>query len=243
MSKSLGNFVTIHELLKKRPGDVVRLQMLMTHYRQPINWTNEQSVEASRIVEDLFSGTLRSFPKNTRAQPSEELVEILGDDLNTPAAIGYLQRLSRSAQKSDADSQTLMNSLVFLGIFRDFETEVVPLLRQAGVLAEADGNFELLSAINSSDWVRRERADVGLDATKQVLHNRDTYLKYLARGQSLSAVRARSDVPEINSAIEERLLARRAKNFVESDRIRDELAKKGVVLKDTKDGTTWEIAR
>jgi cysteinyl-tRNA synthetase len=243
MSKSLGNFVTIRELLKKRPGDVVRLQMLMTHYRQPINWTKEQSDEANHIVEDLFQGTLRSIPKNTRAEPTKDLVEILSDDLNTPAAIGYLQRLSRSAQKNDVDSQRLINSLAFLGVFRDFETEIVPLLKQAGLVAETKSDFELLSAVNSSDWVRRDQADVGLDAIKQVLENRDTYLKYLGRGQSLSAVRARDDIQEINSAIEKRLVARKAKDFKESDRIRDKLAKMGVVLKDTKDGTTWEIAR
>jgi cysteinyl-tRNA synthetase len=243
MSKSLGNFVTIHELLQERAGDVARLQMLMTHYRQPINWTKEQSDEANRIVEDLFQGTLRSLPKDTKAEPTGELIEILGDDLNTPAAIGYLQRLAKSAQRSDLDSQQLMNSLVFLGVFRDFEFEILPLLKKAGLYAEMDGDFSPLSAVNSSDWVRRDRTDLGLDGIKRVFEDRDTYLKYLARGQSWSAVGARKDVQEINSAIEERLAARKAKDFKESDRIRDELAKMGVVLKDSKDGTTWEIAR
>ena len=70
MSKSLGNFVTIRELLQKRAGDVVRLQMLMTHYRQPINWTKEQGDEASHIAEDLFQGTLRSLPRRLgRSRP------------------------------------------------------------------------------------------------------------------------------------------------------------------------------
>jgi cysteinyl-tRNA synthetase len=243
MSKSLGSFVTIRELLQKRAGDVVRLQMLMTHYRQPINWTKEQGDEASHIAEDLFQGTLRSLPKETRAEPTSDLVEILCDDLNTPAAIGYLQRLARSAQRSDLDSQRLMNSLVFLGVFRDFGAEIVPLLKLAGLFAETDGDFALLSAVNSSDWVRRDQAGFGLDAIKRVIENRDTYLKYLAQGQSLSAIGAREDIQEINSAIERRLVARKAKDFKESDRIRDELAKMGVVLKDTKDGTTWEIAR
>ena len=91
--------------------------------------------------------------------------------------------------------------------------------------------------------MRRDQAGFGLDAIKRVIENRDTYLKYLAQGQSLSAIGAREDIQEINSAIERRLVARKAKDFEESDRIRDELAKMGVVLKDTKDGTTWEIAR
>ena len=59
----------------------------------------------------------------------------------------------------------------------------------------------------------------------------------------MSAIGARADIEEINSAHREATAARKAKDFKESDRIRDELAKMGVVLKDTKDGTTWEIAR
>jgi cysteinyl-tRNA synthetase len=243
MSKSEGNFVTINNLLTDQPGDVVRLQMLMTHYRQPINWTNDQSLEASRIVEDLFKGSLGSIPKNTRAEPTQELVEILSDDLNTPAAIGYLHRLSKSAHKNDEDSQSLMDSLVFLGVFRDFEDEVLPLIRRGGLLADAEGDFGLLNAINSSDWVRRQGVGLGIEAAKRVYENRDVYLRYLAPGQSWSAVAARNDVEAINRAIERRLAARKAKDFTKSDRIRDELAAMGVVLKDTKDGTTWEIAR
>ena len=106
-----------------------------------------------------------------------------------------------------------MNSLVFLGVFRDFGAEIVPLLKLAGLFAETDGDFALLSAVNSSDWVRRDQAGFGLDAIKRVIENRDTYLKYLAQGQSLSAIGAREDIQEINSAIERQLVARKAKDF------------------------------
>ena len=61
--------------------------------------------------------------------------------------------------------------------------------------------------------------------------------------QEVSAREKGLDPAEINARVAERIAARRAKDFEESDRIRDELAKMGVVLKDTKDGTTWEIAR
>ena len=63
MSKSLGNFVTIHELLKDWPGEVVRFNMLATHYRQPIDWTSESLVEASvleKTLEDLYAYVARA---------------------------------------------------------------------------------------------------------------------------------------------------------------------------------------
>ena len=66
--------------------------------------------------------------------------------------------------------------------------------------------------------------------------------KYLSP-RDMTFVESKIGITELNQVIEARLLARKAKNFAESDRIRDELLAMGVVLKDSKDGTTWEIAR
>ena len=91
MSKSLGNFVTLRDVLKDWPGEVVRLAMLKTHYRQPIDWTLRGLEESSRMLERWYEAAGEAAPD---AQAPEGVVEALCDDLNTPAAIGELHRLA-----------------------------------------------------------------------------------------------------------------------------------------------------
>jgi cysteinyl-tRNA synthetase len=194
MSKSLGNFITIRELLESDrfgerawEGAELRLAMLRTHYRQPINWTAQALDESARTLDewkDAIAGV-------TASAPSPALVEALSDDLNTPLMMAELFRLARAG-----DAATLAGSLALLG-------------------------FDLTRY--------RSRTDKGRDrATAK------------ANGQQIEKV--------ISGLIEARAAARAGKDWKESDRIRDELAAMGVVLKDGKDAegkpiTTWEIAR
>ncbi len=99
MSKSLGNFVTIRELLSgwrgyEWPGEVVRLAMLMTHYRQPLDFTPDALEQASIMLSDFT--TFGDFDPDTL--PSREFVDALSDDLNTPRAITELHRLLNAAK-------------------------------------------------------------------------------------------------------------------------------------------------
>ncbi|MCJ2137544.1 cysteine--tRNA ligase [Methylobacterium sp. J-026] len=91
MSKSLGNFITIRDVLKDWPGEVVRLTMLKTHYRQPIDWTLRGLEESSRVLDRWYNaaGDEPAAP----AMPAA-VVDALCDDLNTPAAINELHRLA-----------------------------------------------------------------------------------------------------------------------------------------------------
>ena len=247
MSKSLGNFVTIKDQLARRPADATRLQMLMTHYRQPIDWTEAQANEAEATIEEWFVSCLRSIPQSTRGKPTTELAAILSDDLNTPEAVAYLHSLSKAAQKNDEDSQTFCDNLAFLGIFRDYQSEVRPLLEQAGLWATIAADIGPAQELNNADWLRRDRLDI--EAIKRVLDNPTAFTRYLAKGQSWSAVGQRTDVDHVNALITTRLAARKAKNWAESDRIRDELAGMGIQLKDSKNPqtgeieTTWEVKR
>src|SRR5690349_2402329 len=86
MSKSLGNFVTIHELLRDWPGDAIRLAMLSTHYRQPINWTEAGLREAKRTLDHWYQLTADAQPGMICAT----MLDAIGDDLNTPKAIAAL---------------------------------------------------------------------------------------------------------------------------------------------------------
>ncbi|GJD47777.1 Cysteine--tRNA ligase [Methylobacterium crusticola] len=93
MSKSLGNFVTLRAVLADWPGEVVRLAMLRTHYRQPIDWTLRGLEEAERTLGRWYG----AVGDAAAGAPPERVLEPLLDDLNTPAALGELHRLEDPA--------------------------------------------------------------------------------------------------------------------------------------------------
>ena len=173
MSKSLGNFVTIHDLLKDWPGEVLRFNMLRTHYRQPMDWTVSGLEESWKILTGWLADS--DLGEETEEHFAGPVLDALLDDLNTPLAIAELHGLDRQARSSS------------LG----------PNLRALGFSGRID-----------------------------------------------SPKLASLDTAKVDSLVGARLAARKAKNWSESDRIRDELAAMGVVLRDNKDGsTTWEVKR
>ena len=182
MSKSLGNFITIHDLLhattfggRQWPGEVLRLAMLRTHYRQPIDWTVKALEEAEKTLDRWYDAIGEADPADEIA---DSVMDALDDDLNTPAAISELHRL--------ASPEVLKASANILGLLMQTRSEM---RRAAGELAPSES----------------------------------------ARVEIILAARAS---------------ARANKDWAESDRLRDELAKMGVAIKDNKNGpTTWEVKR
>jgi cysteinyl-tRNA synthetase len=128
MSKSLGNFVTINELLetetfggRKWPGEVLRLAMLKTHYRQPIDWTVKALEEAEATLRswEPLVRTISNHPTEAPRNVSEEVVEALLDDLNTAKGMAALHSLARSARNGDgAAASSLAATADFLGLRR-----------------------------------------------------------------------------------------------------------------------------
>src|SRR5205085_2337218 len=115
MSKSLGNFFTIRDLLEKLPGDVLRLQMLMTHYRQPIDWKETSSRLACDELEE-WSHLLQSYYTFKNERAPTEVVHVLMDDLNTPEAVAALRRLFAKAKKGGFDEiMAFASNCKFLG--------------------------------------------------------------------------------------------------------------------------------
>jgi cysteinyl-tRNA synthetase len=167
MSKSAGNFFTIRDLLADWPGEVLRFNMLRTHYRQPIDFTFDGLRESWKTLERWYETT---EPLADPA-PNADFFAALRDDLNTPAAIASLHQ---------ADEMALAGGLGFLG-FSNVQMRI--------------------------------------------------------------AAKIKVDEVAIADAIAARKAARAAKNFPESDRIRDDLLAKGIVLKDGPEGTTWEVKR
>ncbi len=102
MAKSLGNFVTIHDLLKDWPGDVLRFNMLRTHYRQPTDWTVAGMKESWKILERWYD--LAGADSSPRI--GSAFLDALSDDLNTPQAIAELHK---------ADVNGLAGGLMLLG--------------------------------------------------------------------------------------------------------------------------------
>ena len=172
MSKSLGNFVTIRQALGEEKGDILRLTMLKTQYRQPIDWASQGRHESFNTLTTWFGSF--SFPASGKL--SGGVLEALEDDLNTPQAITELHAMYRTRNFDELGSN--LHALGFSGV-----AESQP----------RAGNF------TSRDYVAAQ--------------------------------------------IELRNAARKARNFEESDRIRDELLAKGIVLKDGPTGTTWEMKR
>jgi cysteinyl-tRNA synthetase len=244
MSKSLGNFVTIRDLLDKWPGDVIRLQMLTTHYRQPIDWTEEGTRRACAELEE-WSESLHSYFTFPSLEGPDAVVDCLLDDLNTPNAITALRDLHMKARRGRMnDKLTFAVNCRLLG----FKSLHKPGFFRSGVSAINVGGKRLL---DYDEIFQRLRAAKANDAPQYVI---DAILKPIhleglavdeARSGDLTLVRGDLDAlkQNIERLVAERVAARARKDWKESDRIRDELSKLGVVLKDSKDGTTWEIAR
>jgi cysteinyl-tRNA synthetase len=206
MAKSAGNFVMIRDLLKDWPGEVIRLNMLRTHYRQPIDWTVKGLEETNATLVRFSSVSELAQHVDSRREifveppipepgPSPALIESLADDLNTPAMLTQLHQLYQRAHGAAASP--------------------------AAIREKTDAMLQL--------W--QDMRFLGIDLV--AFRKRNESRKF-----SNDMTNAR-----VRALVEERTAARKSKNFAESDRIRDELAKMGVVLKDTKDGTTWDIAR
>ncbi len=107
MSKSVGNFVTINQLLHERfggrdwPGEVLRLAMLMTHYREPMDFTLGKLEEAASILARLYGALRRAADVAPLGDmPSPEFVEAISDDLNTPGAMATLFALSSEIERA-----------------------------------------------------------------------------------------------------------------------------------------------
>jgi cysteinyl-tRNA synthetase len=209
MAKSVGNIDKVRDLLDEFPGEALRLMLLRTHYRKPLEVQTEGLKETKRLLDRWYRAiekqNLPPVPRNDQGEPIEEEVslasklakeieEALADDLNTAEAISKFANLV-----SSMDHERI---------------EVAP-RRYAYCRRLVE------------EWA----AALGLLQQKPA-----DWFSWLPK--SAAAI----DEAKIAEFIDLRLAARKAKNFKEADRIRDELAKQGVVLEDGPKGTTWRRA-
>jgi len=114
MSKSLGNFLTVRQLLADHPGEALRLALLQTHYRQPLNWTADGVRQAKETLDRCYTA-LRGAAgvEPSPAEPPPAVLDALADDLNTPLAISHLHELVGALNKAGdaAEKATLKGRL------------------------------------------------------------------------------------------------------------------------------------
>jgi cysteinyl-tRNA synthetase len=199
MSKSLGNFFTVRDVLPKLRPEVMRAFVLASHYRGPVNYTEENLQQADAALSRLYIALRDVAPADPApaTQWSEKFREAMDDDFNTPEGISVLQSLARELNSAKAAGDTAAAALL------------------AGELKALAGVLGIL-AYEPAAWLSM-RSEVTAGE---------------AAGDGLSD-------EQISSLVEARVAARRAKNWAESDRIRDELTAKGVILEDGAGGTTW----
>ena len=121
MAKSDGNFVTVNELKEKYQGEVIRLTMILTHYRQPLNWTNDNLQESKKTLDKWYHYFSEvDFKPDLSVMIDENVMNALNDDMNTPQAIAELHKLFKNCKSDDQDSlNQFFISAQFLGLMND----------------------------------------------------------------------------------------------------------------------------
>jgi len=255
MSKSDGNFRTIREVLKDWPGEVARLTMLKTYYRQPIDWT-DSSLQASAdelqnwaiLLEDLDE-EFNEWPKRgyPLPPPDAEVVSALSNDLNFHNALTRTREMHKKASSYE-DLLAFFVTVNFLGLLTPrrlqahFAGGLIDIPRNKQSFAFEMQKYLRIATANrdivSINEIKEKLAASGLAAVVDI---DSCYVK-------IEALQSDSQEVQITSLITARNAARAAKNFAESDRIRAELEAMGLQLKDGKDEngnptTTWEVKR
>ena len=192
MSKSLGNFFTVREVLARYQPEVVRYFILASHYRSPLNYSDDHLDKARNALERLYTA-LRGMDARTGqmlVDYRQRFDSVMHDDFNTPEAIAVLFELAHELNRvRETDSARA--------------TDLAATLRGLGAilgLLQADPEAYLRGGAGQ---------DSGLDETR------------------------------IEALLAQRAQARKARDWAESDRIRDELLEQGIILEDSGSGTSW----
>ncbi|UQZ91291.1 cysteine--tRNA ligase [Deltaproteobacteria bacterium Smac51] len=206
MSKSLGNFFTVKDVLKKFDGEVLRYLLVSKHYRGPLDFSDEALKEAEKALERIYralaaaeeamgDNDMLAFNMNLVADYREKFKEAMDDDLNTAKALGVMFDLVRALNKS-ASAGNLEEVAAYYAALKIMGDEL-------GLLGRCPADF-------FADLASHKEVEMTAE--------------------------------EIEKMITARTEARAAKNWAEADRVRDELASRGVVLEDKAGVTTWKYA-
>ena len=170
MSKSLGNIILVNELTQKYHGEVIRLALLSTHYRQALDWNDNVIHQAKKLLDKLYSLLNELNDVKESKEPDNDLIEILLDDLNTPGLIANINKLIKNAESREEDDKPNLKSNLLLigklmGILEDqsynqisdeFKDKVDSLIEDRSN-AKKKRDFEL------ADKIRSELIELGVE--------------------------------------------------------------------------------
>jgi len=170
MSKSLGNIILVNELTQKYHGEVIRLALLSTHYRQALDWNDNVIHQAKKLLDKLYSLLNELNDVKESKEPDNDLIEILLDDLNTPGLMANINKLLKNAESlEEGDKPNLKSNLLLIGklmgiledksynqISSEFKDKVDNLIEDRSN-AKKKRDFEL------ADKIRSELKDLGVE--------------------------------------------------------------------------------
>ena len=190
MSKSLGNFIVLRDLLAEQPHELVRVALLSAHYRSNMNWSEQLLHQSRSLLDRLY--TIKRDSAELNAAPIDNLMalpfmQMLLDDLNTPKAFAVLHDLTSQFFKTDDLSERAQ--------------------LKGEIFAITD--FLNIVQLDADAWFQGQAAEGDISAE------------------------------QIESLIAARQAAKKQRDFAGADAIRDQLAERGVLIKDTRDGTIW----
>jgi cysteinyl-tRNA synthetase len=224
MSKSLGNFFTVREVLKQYRPEIIRFFILSSHYRSPLNYSDEQLNEAGAALNRLYTAlrgvTVPDLP--ILAEYQSRFEQAMDDDFNTPVAVAVLFDLARELNKAKSGDIERVGQLAvslkqlgsLLGILQDDPDEFF----RRDVTIALTGLSMSVKTGKLNAYMTNPLAGISTEHTEKL--NVDDVLEY------------------INQQIQARLDAKKAKNWALADQIRNELNQLGVILEDKPDGTT-----
>tara|TARA_B100000123_G_scaffold135977_1_gene100306 strand:+ start:4 stop:1335 length:1332 start_codon:yes stop_codon:yes gene_type:complete len=173
MSKSLGNVITVSDILERENPIIVRIALMSAHYRQPLNWTQDTMNNSRNIYKKIISSL--DIESSIATERDDKFIDLLCDDLNTPNALQYISKQARDAKQDRS------------------------------ALAKLRYNCDLLGIKSNKNIIDKSLAD------------------------------------KIESLISQREAARKNKDYVEADRLRDVLSDMDVTLNDGSNGVSWKI--
>ena len=206
MSKSLGNVVLVHDLLKEWDGEVIRLALLKAHYRNELIWSEDLLRESKAQLDGWYKSILDAdVHQNRIGNLDSRFSSIVLEDLNTVEAIGYFSQFKKFISFSRRTDEKVRSQVKFDG-FRK-----LPHLEESSA-ADFVLSANLLGLLqrDPEEWFRGNASD--------------------------------DETAEFDALAAARHAARKAKNWAEADRIRDEGQARGIVFEDGPDGTTWRTA-
>jgi cysteinyl-tRNA synthetase len=154
MSKSIGNIQFINDLLNDHNGETLRLVLMSTHYRQPLNWT-AKTIDQSKKTLDRLYRTIKSLNislDDTNVKPAQEVIDALCDDLNTPEALGQFNLLIKDLENVEGNKK------------EEKLAKIIPTARMLGILQS-----------NPDSWLGYQKVKTGMDVDKieQMIEDRN----------------------------------------------------------------------